>query len=175
MEIVIRCAHTTSDFQSIYKLNYDTFVREIPQHPETPEHLLVDRFNDHNRYVMALRDEALVGMVCYSLTRPFSLDEKGCNIDHHLPPYTRLAEVRLLAVAPDYRKSSVTYKLLHRLCAELISTGVDMAVISGITNQIPLYLKLGFIPFGERVGKAGALFQPMYISLKNLRNDFKTN
>ena len=56
----------------------------------------------------------------------------------------------------------------------LLQQNVDAAVISGTTRQIRLYTRMGFTPFGPLVGNTGALYQPMYITLRNLRHDFKT-
>ena len=84
-----------------------------------------------------------------------------------------MVEVRLLAVRPEERKISVAYRLLRFLCAHLQREGYDCAVISGTTRQLPLYLKMGFTPFAGLVGTEGALYQPMYITLNELRNDFR--
>jgi hypothetical protein len=52
---------------------------------------------------------------------------------------------------------------------------MDTAIISAITTQLPFYKKIGFIEFGPLLGSSDAAFQPMYITLKELRSDFKTN
>ena len=173
--MIIKLANDLDEFMQIHQLNYKTFVEEIPQHKQNEEKKLVDKFHDKNHYIIAKRGEKVVGMVCYNLQRPFSLDAKIDGFETYLPKYKRLAEIRLLSVSPDERNPRVSYRLLQYLCHELIVKGTDMAVISGTTNQLRLYSRIGFIPFGPRVGTAEALFQPMFITLKELRNDFRSS
>jgi hypothetical protein len=159
----------------LHQLNYKTFVEEIPQHPANDSRILVDRFNDVSKWLVAKKENKICGMVCYNLNRPFSLDAKVANLDRYLPPHENLAEVRLLAIEKPERRKLITYRLLKKLCAELISLHVDAVVISGTTRQLPLYRKMGFEAFGQLTGKKEALFQPMYITVNLLRNDFKRN
>lgn len=163
------------EFEQIHRLNYKLFTEEIPQHPTNEEKIRVDKFHYKNKYVIALKDDQLIGMVCYNETRPFSLDGKVADLDKHIPAYKRLAEIRLLGIEKQERKISIAYRLLKHLCSELIKEGIDSAVISGTTLQAKLYTSMGFLPFGEPVGTEGALFQPMFINVNNLRNDFGTN
>ncbi|NII29058.1 GNAT family N-acetyltransferase [Pseudoflavitalea sp. X16] len=173
--MIIKPADQDAEFYQIHQLNYKTFVEEIPQHKHNEEKILVDKFHFKNKYIIALKDQQLIGMVCYNQLRPFSLDEKIPDLDRFLPACTNLAEIRLLAVAPAARKITVTYRLLQYLCTELIRNNIDAAVISGTTRQIRLYASMGFTPFGPLVGHQGALYQPMSITLNKLRNDFRTH
>jgi hypothetical protein len=171
--MTLKHADQQSEFHQIHQLNYKTFVEEIPQHSPNGEKSLVDKFHFKNEYIIALSHEKLIGMVCYNLQRPFSLDEKIPDLDNFLPAYNRLAEIRLLAVDIEERKVTIAYRLLQYLCAELIRNNVDAAVISGTTRQTRLYGNMGFTPFGPLVGKEGAYYQPMFITLNQLRNDFR--
>jgi N-acyl-L-homoserine lactone synthetase len=173
--MTIKTATEASEFDQIHKLNYQTFVEEIPQHARNPEGKLIDRFHDKNTYIIATRDEKLIGMVCFNLQRPFSLDEKLPGLDDHLPPYQKLAEIRLLCVLPSERSTVVTYRMLHHLSKTLMEHEVDTAVISGFVRQIPMYSHIGFIPFGPMTGSGEALFQPMYITVKNLYDGFRND
>ena len=172
--MIIKSATSEEEFVQIHQLNYKTFVEEIPQHEQHASKLLVDKFHPVNRYIIAKKKEKLVGMVCYNCHRPFSLDQKLESIDEYLPAYNHLAEVRLLSVCSEERNATVAYRLLQHLCAELIAADIDMAVISGTTRQLRLYTRMGFTSFGPLVGKPGALYQPMYITLNELRHDFRT-
>ncbi|MBV8251883.1 MAG: GNAT family N-acetyltransferase [Chitinophaga sp.] len=173
--MIFKIADQPHEFEQIHRLNYKLFTEEIPQHPINEEKILIDKFHFKNTYVIALNQDRLVGMVCYNEIRPFSLDGKIENLDEKIPAYSRLAEVRLLGVEKSERKISIAYRLLQKLCAELISQGIETAVVSGTTRQLPLYTKLGFIPFGDLVGVPGALYQPMYIHVTHLRHDFRTS
>ena len=171
--MTIKPMTTAEELLQIHRLNYTTFVEEIPQHHVNDERVLVDRFQESSRYILAKRNEEVIGMVCYNLQRPFSLDEKMEDLDKYLPQHNRLAEVRLLAVYQNERKTTITYNLLKYLCKTLIDIGVDAAVICGITSQLRLYSHIGFCPFGSLVGTEGALYQPMFITLNALHNEFK--
>jgi predicted N-acetyltransferase YhbS len=173
--MILKPATELHEFLQIHQLNYKTFVEEIPQHHKNIEKKLVDKFHTKNKYIVAMNGEQLIGMVCYNSDRPFSLDTKIYNLDQYLPQHTTLVEIRLLSICHDQRKATVAYRLLQYLCQTLIQQNVDAAVISGTTRQIRLYSRMGFTPFGPLVGNAGALYQPMYVTLRNLRYDFKNN
>ena len=72
---------TPADHRVIHRLNYRTFVEEIPQHPANAERRLADRFHDDNVNAVYEVDGAVVGMVCGRAIRPFSLDQSLGPID----------------------------------------------------------------------------------------------
>lgn len=155
------------EFEQIHRLNYRTFVEEIPQHPPNPQRRLVDKFHAQNTYVICLDGCRVTGMIVYRGQRPFSLDQKLPNLDSYLPPGRKLCEIRLLAVEKDYRRSGVFRGLLSLLTEDFVRQGFDMAVISGVLRQAKLYSHLGFTPFGPVVGRGDALFQPMCLTLES--------
>ena len=57
------------EFELIHRLNYKTFVEEIPQHQENSDHRLVDRFHHQNTYFICLYGGALVGTLAAARTR----------------------------------------------------------------------------------------------------------
>lgn len=173
--MVIKAATELNEFLQIYKLNYQTFVEEIPQHQPNSERRLVDKFHITNKYIVAKKGEKVIGMVSYNLERPFSLESKISDLESHLPKYRQLVEIRLLSIIQEERKTWVAYRLFKCLISTLIKLNVDAAVISGTTRQLRLYSKIGFIPFGPRVGTSAAPYQPMYITINNLRHDFKSD
>lgn len=155
------------EFEAIHRLNYQTFVEEIPQHPHNPDGRLVDRFHAENHYVIALQGRQLAGMLALRWHRPFSLDAKVPDLDQYLPAGRRPVEARLLAVAPGCRQTILFAALFEHAAAYCREAGYDLAVISGTTRQLKLYQHLGFIPFGPIVGTAAAPYQPMYLTLEN--------
>lgn len=155
----------SADFEAIHRLNYETFVEEIPQHAPNAQRRLVDRFHDENTYAVCLAGGALVGMVCGRCQRPFSLDQKLPALDQWLPAHRKVVEIRLLAVKREYRKTSVFFGLMQALSRHFIELGCDLAVISGTVRELKLYRHLGFVPFGDLVGTAEARYQPMYLTL----------
>ncbi|MHC1722820.1 MAG: GNAT family N-acetyltransferase [Aminipila sp.] len=167
--IEIRQAREYWEFELIYKLNYETFVEEIPQHHVNQNKTLVDRFDKENTYIIAIKNKEIIGMLALRDKRPFSLDQKISNLDSYLPVYRRICEVRLLSVRKQFRKTKVMYALIKKAFQYITLNEYEVLVISGILNQQKLYKHIGFIPFGDMVGNNDAKFQPMYIT----RDSFK--
>ena len=156
-----------AEFEAIHRLNYKTFVEEIPQHARNPDQRLVDKFHSENTYAVCLHADRLVGMVTGRGNRPFSLDHKLAGLDSYLPPGRKVLEVRLLSVEKDFRNGFVFSRLVGLLAQHFRERGYDLAIISGTLRQQKLYRHLGFVPFGPVVGTGDAQFQPMYVTLEN--------
>ena len=157
------------EFEQIHRLNYKTFVEEIPQHHPSPTQRLVDRFHAENTYLIGLQNRKLVGMLAVRGTRPFSLDQKLPNLDSHLPAGRTICEIRLLALEKKFRGArggQILQGILALLWQHGVEKGFDLAIISGTTRQQRLYQHLGFVPFGPLVGSGDAQFQPMYVTLE---------
>lgn len=170
--LTLKVASEPDEFEQIHRLNYRTFVEEIPQHPPNDQKLLVDRFHDENTYLLCLDGRQVVGMMALRSRRPFSLDEKVAALDSYLPRCAAACEFRLLAVEPEYRKPGVFARLLSFAAGEGIKRGHNMAVASGTVRQTRLYSRMGFVPFAEPVGPAEASYQPMYLTLSTARKLF---
>lgn len=153
------------EFEAIHRLNYKTFVEEIPQHATNADGRLVDRFHAENTYFICIQGKQLLAMVCLRSARPFSLDQKLANIEQYLPAGKRLCEIRLLAVESEVRNGRVTLELFRFLARHAIERGYDLGIMSGTTRQAKLYARLGFVAFGPVVGEGEATYQPMYLSL----------
>lgn len=166
----IKLAETAAEREQVHRLNYETFVEEIPQHAPNPERRLVDRFDAENEYAIALSGGGeVIGMLALRARRPFSLDRKLERLDDYLPPHRSLCELRLLAVRRAHRHRVLLRDLVAFTAQRCVLAGHDLAVISGTTRQLALYRHLGFEPFGPRVGAADAQFQPMVLSLEGLK------
>ena len=61
--LVYKLASTPEEFEAIHRLNYLSFVEEIPQHAANPDKRLVDRFHGENTYAICLAGDQLVGMI----------------------------------------------------------------------------------------------------------------
>jgi len=164
-----KIASTDAEFEAVHRLNHATFAIEIPQHPPSADGLLIDRYHEANTYAVCLDGETVVGMIAGRCERPFSLDQKVSDLDSHLPAHHKAVEVRLLAVAPDYRHSRVFVGLVKQIISHFLEHGCDLAVISGTVRQLKLYRHLGFRAFGAPVGTAEALYQPMFLTLGTLQ------
>ena len=165
-ELTFKIADEDWMFEAIHRLNYQTFVEEIPQHEPNPHRRLVDKFHHQNTYIVCLRRRRLLGMVALRAKRPFSLDQKLADLDSFLPQARSICELRLLAVAPDARAGRVCRGLMEALRDYCRRQGHDLGVISATLRQLKLYNHLGFQAFGSLVGSDDAKFQPMYVTLE---------
>ena len=167
-----RLAESEEDFIKIHKLNYETFVKEIPQHTSNEEGILVDAFHEKNLYFMCLDYNNLVGMVAVNGNPPFSLEKKLDDLSKYLPTIDRICEIRLLSISKKYRKGMVIRGLLTVLGQYCLKKNYKIAIISGNVKQQRMYNKLGFVNFGQIVGTEEAKYQPMYLNLEDLANRF---
>jgi aspartate aminotransferase-like enzyme len=173
-EIRFRVARELREREQVHRLHYEAFVEEIPQHHRNEERRLVDRFHDHNTYIVAMDGDAVVGSVAVRGERPFSLDQKLQNLDDYLPAGHRFCEIRLLNVRKEHRTGNVLPGLLTGAWNHALAAGFDGALISGTTRQLKLYAHLGFVPFGPLVGTAEAAFQPMYVTTSEFAASART-
>ena len=111
-DYVFKRAETGEEFEQIHRLNYRTFVSEIPQHQDPGNGLLVDKFHDKNAYFIALQDDQVVGMVSVHDQPPFSVADRLSDPAILQRPDVRPLEVRLLAVEPSRRNSTVFFGLV---------------------------------------------------------------
>jgi aspartate aminotransferase-like enzyme len=169
-QLVFKFASEDWEFEEIHRLNYKTFVEEIPQHQASPSHRLVDKFHSENTYLISLCGRRLAGMLAVRGNRPFSLDLKLPNLDSFLPRGRKICEIRLLAVEKKFRGAQVLQGILALLWQHGVEKGYDLAIISGTTRQFKLYHHLGFVPFGPIVGSGEAQFQPMYVTLETFEH-----
>ena len=167
--LTFKAATEDWEFEQIHRLNYKTFVEEIPQHQASASQRLVDKFHTENTYLICLCNQKLAGMLAVRGSRPFSLDQKLPNLDSHLPAGRTICEIRLLAIEKKFRgtrSGQILQGILALLWQHGVEKGYDLAIISGTTRQAKLYQHLGFVPFGPLVGAGEAQFQPMYVTLE---------
>jgi len=166
--LVFKLATEPWELEQVHRLNYATFVEEIPQHAPNEQRALVDRFHRENTYIICLSGRELLGMVCLRDTRPFSLEQKVADLWSYLPPARRVCEIRLLAARPDCRRGRVFPGLAKAMAEHCIERAYDLAIISATTRQLKLYRHMGFKAFGPLIGTPQAPFQPMYLTLEGL-------
>ncbi len=165
-KIKFKVAKNTDEFDQIARLNYQTFVEEIPQHETNDKHSLTDKMHAKNRYIIAKKGGQVIGMVALNEERPFSLDQKIPNLNAYIPPhYKRLCEVRLLSIKPQFRKGKILVGLIKAICKYVLKNDVECLLISGTTRELKMYRSFGFKPFYQLVGKEGAWYQPMMLEI----------
>lgn len=160
-------AETPEEFEQIHRLNYRTFVEEIPQHPVQEDRRRVDPFHAENTYLICKFGEQVVGMVAVRDQRPFSLDQKLPDLEAHCPPDRPMCEVRLWSIEPAHREAVVMTGMRNQLWDYCRGKGYALALISGTLRQARLYRFLGFVPFGPQVGTPEAPYQPLYFRFED--------
>ena len=165
-EFTFKEADTASEFVQINRLNHRIFCEEIGQHPTTPDGQLIDRFHERNRYFIAKLEEQLVGMVSLHEGPEFSISSRLADPALLLQLASPI-EVRLLAVVPEFRNRTVIAGLLQQVSRYARRFGHSDLLISAISERLPMYRKLGFVPMGSGVQQGAASFIPMRLSLKD--------
>lgn len=126
--------------------------------------MLIDRFDAHNKYFVAVQEGAVIGMISAHGGPEFSVTKRLPD-PAVLEGYALPLEVRLLAIDPQRRNRTVLAGLLWQVYDFAVSNGFSHMLISGITEREAMYRKLGFIPLGPAVGEGSASFIPMVMPI----------
>ncbi len=155
------------EFEQIARLNYRTFVEEIPQHEKNQSGSLPDKFHSENTYIICTRKRKLLGMMAVRDIRPFSLDQKLPDLDSYLPEFRCPCEFRLLSIEQEHRNLRILQGLMVVLARFADEKGYDIALISANVKRLRFYEQFGFKAFGSVVGTEDAPYQPMYLTLQS--------
>ena len=165
---VFKCADAKHEFEQIHRLNYQTFVGEIPQHADNGVGVLVDKFHTKNAYFIVLKDDRVVGMVSVHDKPPFSVADRLADPGILTRDGVRPLEVRLLAVQPEERRSNIFFGLIYTMYSYAVGNGYTHLFISGVEQRQDLYERLGFVPLGPAVASGQTSFVPMVLTIGQL-------
>lgn len=161
-------AQTPEEIDQIQRLLYRTFVRELREYQDSCTGSHVDKFHHKNRYVVAVRDDRVCGMIAVHDQPPFSagdaLPDKA--ILEKLRP--KLLETRLLAVEPQERQGLVFAGLTWAVYQYAFRSGYRYVLISALQERLKMYARMGFRPLAEAVRRGDAHFIPMLADLEEL-------
>ncbi|MEX2215260.1 MAG: aminotransferase class V-fold PLP-dependent enzyme [Phycisphaeraceae bacterium] len=162
-------AQTAIEYAQLHRLNYKTFVRELPQHSDPGGERLVDKFHDRNIYYVALYQDRVVGMISGHGEAPFSVADKlpDPSVLNSLGP--RPFEVRLLAIEPEHRHRYVVTGLMWAIFRYAEEQGFSDILISGVAERVRMYEKLGFLPLGPAVASGQVEYVPMVCDIRRMR------
>jgi aspartate aminotransferase-like enzyme/N-acetylglutamate synthase-like GNAT family acetyltransferase len=156
------------DHEAIADLLHRTFVEELGQYEDDGTGRHVDKFDSKNEYFVAETNGQLIGAIAVHGTAPFSVESR-------LPAGTSMAEiadhpleVRLLCVAPGNRFSRIAFRLMASAYRHAVAHGYHELWISGVSEQLPLYKKLGFEELGPPVAYGDSFFSPMRVKTEGL-------
>jgi GNAT superfamily N-acetyltransferase len=163
-------AETDEEIQQIFELTHEVFAAEVGQYGRCASGRLIDKFHAKNRYAIATHGGRVVGMIAFHDQPPYSAAEK-LGDPRILQGLGKLAEIRLLAIRPEYRRRMVLRGLLLAIyeCAQ----AHDAVVISARVEEYRLYAALGFRPLGPAVRSGAAEFVPMAVRVVDLRERAK--
>jgi hypothetical protein len=164
----VKVASEPWELEQVYRLNYQTFVEEIPQDAPNAERRLVDRLLARSTCFVGLAGDRLRGMVMLCGERPFSLDAKLPDLDSYLPAHRRPCEIRRLAVPRGDRGGRVFVALMEALLGRARQEGYDLGLVSATDRQERLYRHLGGVAFGPPLGTEAARYQGMYLTWDRL-------
>src|SRR5437773_2219822 len=116
-------AETAEEVEQVHRLNYRTFVQEIPQHIDNGQGRLVDKYHDRNSYFIAVVDSRVVGMISVHDHPPFSIESRLPDPSIIRRPGMRPLEVRLLAIDPGERGKNIVGGLMYAMNAEARAKG----------------------------------------------------
>ncbi len=165
---VFKRAETRQEFEQIHRLNYRTFVSEIPQYSDPGTGRLVDKFHEKSAYFIVLREGRVVGMLSTHDQPPFSVADRLRDPEILNRPGTRPLEVRLLALEPDSRHSTVSFGLMWCVYEHARANGFTHIFISGLLEREMMYKRLGFESLGAPVASGQASFIPMVMTIGQL-------
>jgi aspartate aminotransferase-like enzyme len=164
--VIFKRADNSLEFDQIHRLNYRTFAEELGQYIPDGSGVLIDRFHDRNVYFIAIRDSQVIGMIAAQDRPPFSVESR-LRDPHVLDSLGGpLLEVRLMAITPDSRHRLILPGLLLALYQYACECRYSNLIISGITNKIKMYQRIGFRALGPPVESGAASFVPMVLSLE---------
>jgi N-acyl-L-homoserine lactone synthetase len=164
----ITVASTPGQLEEVYRLNYATFVTELGQYEGDGSGRLVDKFDEKNTYLIALRDSRVVGMVCVHGQPPFSTEQRLADPSILKSIGGKLLEVRLLAIDPGERQRMVFAGLLWCVQEYAREEGYTRLLISGYLKRVAIYERLGFRPLGPPVRSGQVEYVPMVMALDGM-------
>jgi aspartate aminotransferase-like enzyme len=167
-QYLFKWAETAEEIDQVHRLNYRTFVGEIPQYPDPGTGVLVDKFHHKNRYLIALKAGRVVGMLSGHDEPPFSIAGRLSDPGLIQRPGMRPLEVRLLAIEPAERNTSMFLGMVWALYCHAQDTGHTHLVISGVEERVGLYERFGFVRLGPAVPCGQASFVPMMLTIGQL-------
>lgn len=168
VSIDIRLAGTAADMELIRRMNNDVFACEIGQHEPAPDGRLIDTLETRSRFLIGIEDGRLIAMISFHSEPPYSVEKKLSDPEVLKALSAPVFEIRLLAIHPDYRSTSLLARLLVRLHGLLAAAGARTLVISALARRLPMYEFMGFRAMGPAVQSGGAAFVPMALDMARL-------
>ena len=161
-KITIITPSSAEEFDKLWQLNYEIFAAELKMRPESDSQRLVDKFHHKNIYRAAkLPSGEFAGMISAHWRSPYSAAAHFGDAIAQAPAQGKLAEIRLFALKPRYRSTTLASQLAVPLLLALEKEGVSEVIISGISDRKRFYEHLGFKVVGESITEGATTLYPM--------------
>ena len=165
--VVFKLATSAAEFEEIHRLNHRIFAEELGQYQTNESGELVDRFHELNHYFVAKSDDAVIGMISFNCTAPFSIEKRLTDPSRTLTAYPAPCEVRMLAITEHGRNGIVLAGLFWQVFAEARRRGRSHLLISGIVERAEMYHSLGFRDLGVAVSAGDTSYIPMAMDIND--------
>lgn len=159
-----------ADMDEVFRLNHQVYAEELGQDAvDLERHRLVDPRANESVYIVAKERGRVIGMVALTLPHHrFSIEDAMPESPTIARLRARSVELRRLALHPDHRRTMVFARLLRFLIRTCLELGFERAFISAIDTRLPMYEKMGFVPFEAPFTKGKCTYQPMMLVASNL-------
>ncbi len=164
------------DRESIYKMRYAIYARELNQHSVNSNNQLTDDLDIINHYIVAKYCNEVIGFV--SITSPAS---KKYSVDKYFDrsciPYAfneHLYEIRLLSVNKDNCNSSLAFALMYAAFRWVQSHGGKYIVAICRAELIEMYRKAGLKTLGVSAASGKVTYELSVASVNDLQKDVDT-
>lgn len=160
------------DRQSIYALRHEVYARELGQHRENREGVLIDVLDQVNTYLVAKRGHAVVGFVAITPPNPhgYSIDKYFTRRELPFVFDQGLYEVRLLTVAESDRRTMLATLLMYGALRYVESQGARVIVAIGRRQVLSLYERAGLRSHGLQVRAGAVTYELMSAEVQDIRS-----
>lgn len=163
---------TSQDRELIYHIRYEVFSQELGQHLPNSEGILKDKLDEHNIYIVAKKNDAVVGFI--SITPP---DSHQYSIDKYLNrgdlPFDvdgGLFEIRLLTVTKPYRQSMLAFLLMYAAYRYIEMHNGTRIMAIGRLEVLDMYIKGGLIPHGIKIQSGKVTYELVSATMERMLN-----
>jgi histidinol-phosphate/aromatic aminotransferase/cobyric acid decarboxylase-like protein/GNAT superfamily N-acetyltransferase len=163
---------TGRDRQAIYRLRHQVYARELRQHRETEAAMLSDALDRVNIYLVARRNDVLVGFISITPPNPagYSIDKYFARRDLPFDCDAGLLEVRLLTVVEGHRRSSIAALLMYAALRYAERRGATRIAGIGRRDLMPFYERAGLKRHGLTAQSGAVTYELMSASVAELRH-----
>jgi histidinol-phosphate/aromatic aminotransferase/cobyric acid decarboxylase-like protein len=160
-----------ADRETIYRLRFDIYSRELGQHQANAEARLCDEIDKWNQYLVVKEDGALTGFV--SVTPPsaprFSIDKYFRRDELPLRTGETTYEVRLLTVIGSRRGSELAGLLMYAALRLVEAEGGHHIIGIGRREVMRLYQRCGMRATGRLTTAGRVTYELMHAPVEELR------